>query len=121
MIGAIGNSITTDSHDCASRLLRVNEATAVIRPAPSGTNGSITAKIARTTRGPKFADMPSASSGMNCNTTPNAARVSSSEIDMNADVASILPTINSARRTGNASNGSSEPRSRSPAVVSIAR
>ena len=58
---------------------------------------------------------------MNVSTTPNAASVSSSETDMNADVASILPTISSARLTGSASNGSSEPRSRSPAVVSIAR
>jgi carboxyl-terminal processing protease len=78
-------------------------------------------EIARITRGPKFADMPSASNGMNVSTTPKAASVSSSDTDMNVAVASILPRINSARRTGSPNRGSSEPRSRSPAVVSTAR
>ena len=44
-----------------------------------------------------------------------------SETAMNTQVAAILPRMSWSRVTGSASKGSSEPRSRSPAVVSMAR
>ena len=74
-----------------------------------------------TTSGPKFGVMPSCCNGMNFSAKKNEQRLIARDSAMNTQVAAILPNISWARVTGSASNGSSEPRSRSPAVVSIAR
>ncbi|MCY1440943.1 hypothetical protein D9M71_572370 [compost metagenome] len=56
-----------------------------------------------------------------CALSLNAASVSSSDTTPTTQAAAILPLTIALRRAGVASNGSSDCRSRSPAVVSITR
>ncbi len=65
--------------------------------------------------------MPSFSVGMKRPTTPNAARLISRLADENRQIAASLPARIFQRDTGLANSGSSDWRSRSPAVRSIAR
>ncbi len=58
---------------------------------------------------------------MNLRATKNEPSDRPRDSAMNTQVAAILPSSNWLRVTGSASSGSSEPRSRSPAVVSMAR
>jgi hypothetical protein len=80
--GAIGIIMTNDNQVCASRLLRVKDATTVISPAPIGTKVTMTTKMDSTIRGPKLADMPNASSGTNNSTMLKATSVNSSDTAM---------------------------------------
>ena len=65
--------------------------------------------------------MPKAPMGIQGSTTRNATRVRASEAIANTIVVSILPLMICHRGTGLISSGSSDFRSFSPAVVSIAR
>ena len=65
--------------------------------------------------------MPSFPVGMNCPANENAMMLSNSVVKANAPVAPSLPRRIFERATGLANSGSSDCRSRSPAVVSMAR
>ena len=64
-IGKVGASSTTPTHVCASLKLFVNDATIVMRAAPTRANGTNNRNAITPTRGPKFGVIPSSSSGMN--------------------------------------------------------
>ncbi len=64
-IGRVGASNTTLTQVCASLKLLVNDATRVIKDAPTSANGSNNRNAMTTTGGLKFGVMPSSTSGMN--------------------------------------------------------
>ena len=119
--GSVGASSRIDTQDCASLKLFVNEASSVIIAAPSRLNGRNSSSAKPSVPTPKFGVIPNFASGTNGSAIANVARFRASASIINRQVAAILPSISAVRLTGRASSGSSEPRSRSPAVLSMAR
>ena len=119
--GIVGIRIVGDSQDWASLKLFVNEATTIISADASSASGATDAMMRKTVIGPKSTVMPSSASGTKRMARANA-QVARMRVRMqNRAVAASLPRAKWSRATGSVSKGSREPRSRSPAVVSMAR
>ena len=120
MMGSVGISSAPVIQLCASRKLRANEATRVSRAAANGTNGSSDKNTPVSTLGPRFALMPMDSNGTKRSEMANDASVNTNDTPENTIVATNFPATSASRETGNETKGSSEPRSLSPAVASMA-
>ena len=104
----------------ASLKLRANVATNICSADASRATGATASAISTTWRPPRLNCMPSCSSGTKRIMSRLSTSVSSEATRPNTHVASHLPAVSADRDTGLTSSGSSDRRSRSPAVVSIA-
>ena len=119
MIGSIGSSISQVMWLCASFMLREaaeRNVSSVVPMNSIGSRMSSSLPIA-TKRTSSISAMPVD----NCALSLNARRVSSSEVMPTSPAAAILPLTIAPRVAGVASSGSSDCRSRSPAVTSMIR
>ncbi len=105
---------------CASFMLLAAAARKVSSEVPISSIGSITSSICTIAMMFMLSWRPMLP-GAICALTLNAARVNSSDAKPTMQAAAILPLTMALRDPGVASSGSSDCRSRSPAVVSITR
>ena len=104
---------------CASFMLLAPAASAVISAEPISTSGNRVSSSLPMAR--KLTSICRPMPLTRLAVSLNDSRISSIDSRPSSTAASILPPTSAARGTGVASSGSSDCRSRSPAVVSIAR
>ena len=118
-VGIIGSSISQVMWLCASFMLLADAARYVSSDVPMNSIGTRISSILPMARNDTFNCRPSVPA--NCALNLKASRVSSSVARPIMQAAAILPLTTALRGAGVASSGSSDWRSRSPAVASRIR
>jgi hypothetical protein len=119
--GNIGTSISIERYVCASLNVRAKNASVICSAAAKSESGTQAASIPSISGIPSWNFTPRSCSGTRAIASRYPIRDTSTANRVASEMASHFPATTAKRLTGFTSKGSSDPRSRSPAVASMAR